>query len=103
MIDKEIDALFIGKGNVMTSQSIDLGKDNTIVIGTISNDELKAFKETGFSSSNFNDAGYFVSTKINLNINITTDYDEKYFYFYNNGKLIKRITLEKAYELIAKL
>ena len=41
--------------------------------------------------------------KTKININITTDYDEKYFYFYNNGKLIKRITLEKAYELVLKL
>lgn len=100
MIDKEIDALFIGKGNVLTSQSIDLGKNNTVVTGTFSLDELK---DAGVGLSNFNDAGYFVSNKINLKINITTDYDEKYFYFYNNGKLIKRITLEKAYELISKL
>lgn len=42
-----------------------------------------------------------VNTKIN--INITTDYDENYFYFYNDSKLIKRITLEQAYELLAKL
>ena len=40
---------------------------------------------------------------VNINLNITTDYDDNYFYFYNNGKLIKRVTLEKAYELIAKL
>ena len=31
MIDKEIDALFIGKGNVLTSESIDLGKYNKVV------------------------------------------------------------------------
>lgn len=63
----------------------------------------KALKETRITPLNSNDAGYIVSAKINMNINITTDYDENYFYFYNNGKLIKRITLEKAYELIAKL
>ena len=40
MIDKEIDALYIGKGNVITSHSIDLGKDNTIDTREISLEDL---------------------------------------------------------------
>lgn len=63
----------------------------------------QAFKETGITPLNHNDAGNIVSTKINLNINITTDYDEKYFYVHNNDKLINRITLEQALDLFKKL
>lgn len=40
MIDKEIDALYIGKGNVITSHSIDLDKYNKTVTGTFSIDEF---------------------------------------------------------------
>lgn len=41
--------------------------------------------------------------KTKININITVGYDNGYFYVYNNGKQIKRITLEQALDLFKKL
>lgn len=40
MMDKEFDALYIGKDNILTSAYIDLGKDMTIVTGDFSIHEL---------------------------------------------------------------
>lgn len=40
MMDKEFDALYIGKDNILTSAYIDLGKDMTIVTGSFSIHEL---------------------------------------------------------------